>query len=59
MGKVYKVYCEYYVKAKNREEAEKFVQDEFAYADFHERHIIIDETSNIPDNEIFEDLTKE
>jgi len=45
MGK-FKVCCEYYLKAKDKEEAEAFVIDELANAEFFERHLIIEPTSS-------------
>ena len=53
MGKVYKVYCEYYVKAKDREEAEEFVRNE-QLDDYVERHIIVEETSEVKKEEDWE-----
>ena len=42
MSKVFKVTCEYYVKAKDIEEVKVFVSEE-AGQDFFEKHIIIEE----------------
>jgi hypothetical protein len=42
MSKIFKVSCEYYIKAKDIEEVENFVKDE-AGLDFFEKHIIVEE----------------
>jgi len=43
MDKIFKVHCEYYVKAKNKDEVKEFVQEELAFKDYYESHIIIEE----------------
>ena len=44
--KVFKVNCEYLVRANTREEIEEYVQDEVASGfEFYERHILIDDVT--------------
>lgn len=45
MTKYYKVSCEYYIKAKDHEEAENEIVDELVNGNFMESHIIIDEVN--------------
>lgn len=46
MGKIYKIYCEYYIRANNRKEVEKYVQEEVSEGfDFYERHILLEDTT--------------
>lgn len=47
---VYKVYCEYYIKAKNESEAEEIVIEDMSYNNFFEEHIMIEE-SELPDGQ--------
>jgi len=47
---IYKVSCEYYIEAEDRDEAIDFVSDEFASGDFYERHIMIN-PSELPEGE--------
>jgi predicted Fe-Mo cluster-binding NifX family protein len=47
---IFKVYCEYYIKAKDLEKAEEFVIDEMSSGDFKESHLIIEE-SELPKGE--------
>jgi len=42
--KIFKVYCEFFVKAKDDDEALDIVIDDFAGGDFFEEHIIIEES---------------
>ena len=50
--KIYKVSCEFFIEAKNKEEAEEIVIDDFAGGDFYEEHIIIEE-SDCKEEDIF------
>jgi len=43
-AKVYKVYCEYLVKANSRKEVIDFIIADMSSGEFYEKHIIIDET---------------
>ncbi len=57
--KVYKVLCEFFVKANNRKEVETFCGED---VNFVENHIIVRETSsteftNDPQEELYKDLT--
>ena len=47
---IYKVCCEYYIKAKDKDEAEEIVADDMAYNNFLEEHILIEE-SELPKGE--------
>ena len=47
--KTYKVYCEFYIKAKDEEQANEEVINDFAYGNFFEEHIIIDEIDKLPE----------
>lgn len=47
---IYKVFCEYYIEAKDRDEAIDIVADDMAYNNFLEEHIIIEE-SELPKGE--------
>ena len=55
MPKIYKVYCEYFVKAGSRKAVEQFVNDDIASGEFYERHILIDEDKELM---VDYDLTK-
>ena len=44
-AQIYKVYCEYFVKAKSRNAVEQFVNDDIVSGEFFEKHILIDEDS--------------
>jgi hypothetical protein len=58
-GKIFKVNCEYFIKAKTLEEVKNSVIDEIVDGDFYESHIIIDEEEiKIPKSEVWKDLTK-
>jgi hypothetical protein len=48
--KTYKVSCEFYIKAKNKEKAEEIVIDDMSFNDFFEEHISIEESS-LPQDE--------
>ena len=50
--KIYKVYCEFFIKAENEKEAENIVINDLAYNNFMEEHIIIEE-SNCNEKDIF------
>ena len=56
-GRIFKIYCEYFIKAKTRQEVDNYVQNEIACGfDFYERHIIVDEIEISPIIDV--DLTK-
>jgi len=59
--KIYKVYCEYYVKADNLDAVEKYVSEEVGDYDFYERHILIDEIGeyDMLNQDVDVDLTKD
>ncbi len=46
MSKVFKVHCEYTVRANGWHEAKKFVENEFIYDNYMEKHVIIDEVNS-------------
>lgn len=48
--KTYKVFCEFYIKAKDKSEAEEIVIDDMVNNNFFEEHIILDESKK-PKNE--------
>jgi len=50
MKKQYKIHCEFFVEAKDREEVLEILSWD---TDFIENHIIIDETSGIKNDEIY------
>jgi len=55
---IYKVSCEYYVKADDKERVLEGIGDEGA--DLVESHIMINEVNEVPENEgIWRDYTKE
>lgn len=56
MSKIFRVNCEYFIKANNITEAEEYVKEE-AGLDYYEKHIIVDSIDNIT-QEIDVDLTK-
>jgi len=58
--KIFKVHCEYYIKAKDLEEVINYVTGEIADGfDFYNRHLIIEQSEiKVPKSEIFTDLTK-
>ena len=56
MSKVFKVTCEYYVKAKDIEEVKDFVKEE-AGLDFFEKHIIVEEETVMDADLVDKDLT--
>lgn len=41
---IYRVGCEFFIRAENKEEAINFVAEELAYENFLERHISIEES---------------
>ena len=43
--KIYKVYCEYYVKADNLDAVEEYVSEEVGDYEFYERHILIEDVT--------------
>lgn len=57
---IFKVYCEFYIKAKDESEAEDIVIDDFSYNNFFEEHIIIEEVDECPkEHKIFNEEEKE
>jgi len=58
MEKIYKVYCEFFVRANNLKDVETFCGED---TDFVEKHIIVKEAEiqDLEHAEIYEDLTKE
>ena len=56
---VYKVYCEYYIKAKDESEAEEIVIEDMAYNNFFEEHIIIEESELPEGQDIFNEVETE
>ena len=57
--KIYKVYCEYYVKADNLDAVEEYVSEEVGDYEFYERHMLIDEIndSELLNQDVDVDLT--
>jgi len=50
--KTYKVYCEYYIKAEDKEKAEQEVIEDMCLNNFFEEHIQIEETE-LPKDETY------
>jgi len=60
MGRIYKVYCEFFVKANNPKDVETFCGED---TDFVEKHIIVKEATpteftNDEQEDIYKDLTE-
>lgn len=54
--KLFKVYCEFYIHAKDETQAEEIVIDDMCDNNFFEEHIIIEEVSDLPKGQgIFND----
>ena len=43
---IFKVSCEFYIRADDEKDAEDIVIDDFCGGDFYEEHILIEETEN-------------
>lgn len=52
---IFKISCEYYVRAKDKEDAENFAIEELSDGEFYERHIIIEE-SDCEEGDIFKEI---
>ena len=58
--KIYKVSCEYYVKANNLDKVEEYVSEEIGDYEFYERHMLINEINenDMLNQDVDVDLTK-
>lgn len=56
MGKVYKVYCEFFVRANNQRDVEDFCKED---VDFIENHVLVRKALPVEytEDDIYEDLT--